>query len=131
MKQITIVAAVQDGLVARIAEVLEKANVNIESIDAIDVKDVDIVILTVDQYDVALHKLRDAGYDAITEDAVVIRLKDKPGSLAKVTRQLYDGGIHVHSIRLLQRQAGVAVVALAMDTPDKGMGLIQDLLDET
>ena len=128
MKQITIVAPIQDGLVARIAKVLGAAHINIQSLEAIDVKEFDIVVLTVDRYDEALQKLRDEGFDAVTEDAVVIQIKDEPGSLAKVTQRLYEGEIHVHSIRILHRQAGVAVVAVAMASPQEGIALIQDLL---
>jgi hypothetical protein len=124
------VAPLQDGLVARIAETLGKAHINILALDAMDVKDFDMVVLTVDRYDDALHELRDAGIDAVTEDAVVIRIKDEPGSLAKVTRRLHESGVYVSSIRILQRQAGVGVVAVAMARPQEGIALIEDLLIE-
>ncbi len=78
MKQITIVTPAQAGLMAEISDQLGKAGINIETLEAFVVRDWDIVQLTVSDYDRALRVLRDAGYDAITEDAVVINVKDQP-----------------------------------------------------
>ena len=128
MKQITIIAPIQDGLVARITKSLSDAGINIEYIDAKDVRDRDIVTLTVDRYDDALRTLRDAGYEAFSDDAVIINIKDKPGALAEITQRLYEGGIHMSSIRILYRQYGEAIVAVAMDQPEKGLELTRDLL---
>lgn len=128
MKQITIIAPRQDGLVSRISSVLAQAGINIESLDASDVKDTDIVILTVDKYNEALSALRDADLPTITEDVFVVNIKDEPGALAKVTKRLFDGGIHLHSIRLLSRQFGLALVAVATDRNEEAMDLLKDVL---
>jgi hypothetical protein len=128
MKQITIVTPVKAGLVADIAERLGTAGVNIESLEAFVVREWDIVQLAVSDYDGALTVLRDAGYDAITEDAVVINVKDQPGALARITRRLFEGGVDIRSVRILHRQAGEALVAISMDRTDEGMQLIDDLL---
>ena len=128
MKQITIVAPLEDGLVARISQTLGDADLNIESLEALNTQDRAVVTLTVDSYDDALRSLCDAGFHAITEDAVVINVRDEPGALAKVTRRLYEGGVHVHSIRILYRQFGEGLVAVAMDDNAKGIELIGDLL---
>ncbi len=85
MRQITIVTPGRAGLMADISDQLGKAGINIETLEAFVVCDWDIVQLTVSDYNQALVVLRDAGFDAITEDAVVINVKDQPGALAKVT----------------------------------------------
>ena len=100
MKQITIVTPARDGLVADISDHLGHAEINIESLDAFVVRGWDIVQLTVSDYDQALMVLRDAGYDAITEDAVVINVKDRPGALAQVTRRLHEADVAVRSMRI-------------------------------
>ena len=131
MKQITIVAPSQDGLVAHVTQTLGNADINIESIDAMNVQVRDVVVLTVNEYDRSLLLLRDAGYDAFSEDAQIVNIRDEPGALANITKRLYDGGVHIRSIRLLYRQFGEAIVAVAMDSPDTGMALIEDLLINT
>lgn len=128
MKQITIFAPVQDGLVARVSEVLGRAGINIESLDAMDVKDIDVISLTVDLYDRALEVLRDAGFNAISEDAVLVKIKDEPGALAKVTKRLYEAGIHVRSIRIIHRGDHAGLVAVSMDRTTEGLAAIRDLL---
>ena len=128
MKQITIVTPVQAGLMAEISDQLGKAGINIETLEAFVVRDWDIVQLTVSDYDRALRVLRDAGYDAITEDAVVINVKDQPGALAKVMRRLNEAGVDMRSMRILHRQAGEAMVAISMNRNDEAMRLIDDLL---
>jgi hypothetical protein len=128
MKHITIVAPTREGLMADISDHLGRARINIESLDAFACREWDIVQLTVSDYNNALKVLRDAGYDAITEDAVVLNVKDQPGALAKITRRLYEGGVHMRSIRILHRQAGEAMVAISMDRTEDGMRLVSDLL---
>ncbi len=80
MKQITIVTPARNGVVADISQVLGQADMNIETLEAFVVREWDIVQLTVSNYDTALTVLRDAGYDAITEDAVVVNVNDRPGA---------------------------------------------------
>ncbi len=128
MKQITIVTPAQTGLMANISDHLGNAGINIETLEAFVVRDWDIIQLTVSDYDQALLVLRDAGYDAITEDAVVINVKDRPGALAQVTRRLNDAGVGMRSMRILHRQAGEAMVAISMDRTEEAMRLIDDLL---
>jgi len=128
MKQITIIAPVQDGLVANISRVLGDAGINLDGLDAYDARELDVVTLAVDQYDKALQVLRDAGYDAVSDDALVVCIKDEPGSLARLTERLYQDGIEVSSVRILQRQMGLALVALATDRREEALTLIQDLI---
>ncbi|MHB0957478.1 MAG: hypothetical protein ACYC6N_22130 [Pirellulaceae bacterium] len=128
MREITLVTPAQAGLMADISDHLGRAGINIETLEAFVVRDWDIVLLTVSDYNRALVVLRDAGYDAITEDAVVINVKDQPGALAQVTRRLHEGGVDIRSVRILHRQAGEAMVAISMNRTDEGMRLIEDLL---
>ena len=128
MKQITIYAPVQDGIVARITDTLGGAGINIESLDAMDVRDLDVIKLMVDRYDDALQVLRNADFNAISEDAVVLKIKDEPGALAKVTKRLYEAGIHVRSIRIIHRGGHEGLVAVSMDRTVEGLAAIKDLL---
>lgn len=128
MKQITLVMQARRGAVADISDRLGREGINIESLEGFTVREWDIVHLSVSDYHRALAVLRDAGYDAITDDAVVINIPDQPGALAKVTRRLYEGGVEIRSVRILHRQAGEAMVAVSMDRTEEGMRLIEDLL---
>ena len=128
MKQLTIVAPLQSGLLANVTQLLGEAGINIESIDAADVEEWDIIQLTVDRYDEALQALRNAGYHAATEDVVVVRLKDEPGALAAVTKRLQAAEVYIRSVRFLQRHAGSALVAISLEQREKAMAVLQDVL---
>lgn len=128
MKEIVIVTQNRAGLVADISEVLGARNINIESFDAEEIQEMAVVELTVDRYDEALEALRDAGFDAVTEDAVVIRLPDEPGALGRVARRFKEADIDLRSVRIIRRQQGWAMVALATERTDRVMELVKDYL---
>ena len=128
MKQITIVTKNRDGLAADIAAVLGENDINIESLDAEEVVGMGVVTLTVDHYNRALQALRDAGWQAVTEDAFVIRVKDKPGALARVAKRFKDAGIHVRSIRIIQHEGEWGMVAVSAEPIDEARALVKDKL---
>ena len=128
MKQIVIVCRTKQGLVAEIAATLAERGINIESIDAEESGNVDVVTLTVDKYDEALQALLDLGINAVTEDVVLLRLPDKPGSLARVAKRFMDNNIHLRSIRLIHREDGEAIVAVSMDRSDEAMELVKEYM---
>jgi hypothetical protein len=128
MKEIVIITQNRAGLVADISDALAAKGINIETLDAEDAHDMAVVALTVDRYDEALGALRDAGFDAVTEDALVIRLPDEPGALAKVARRFKDANIDLRSLRIIQRQQGFALVALAAERTEQARALVKDYL---
>ena len=128
MKQITIVAEGDPGLLARISEILAARGINIETLDAETVHDQGIVILTVDRYDEALAALRDAGVPAVSEDAIIIRIPDEPGALAKISRRFHDAEIRLRSVRIIRRREGYGLVALSTERTEKALDLVRDVL---
>ena len=111
MKQITIIAESSAGLLTRVSEILAERGINIETLDAETVEDYGVVILTVDRYDEALAALRDAGVHAVSEDAIIIRITDEPGAVAKIARRFHDAGIPLRSVRIIRRHEGYGLGA--------------------
>ena len=128
MKEIVIVTQNRAGLLADISEALAVREINIETFDAEEVQDLAVVELTVNRYDEALQCLRDAGFDAVTEDAMLIRLRDEPGALARVARRFKDADIDIRSIRIIRRQKGSALVALATKRTEEARALVKEYL---
>jgi hypothetical protein len=128
MREIVVVTQNRAGLLADIAEILAARGINIETIDGEEVSETAIIQLTVDRYDEALQGLRDAGFDAVTEDAILIRLKDEPGALARVARRFKDADIDLRSVRFIRRQQGYAFVALATDRTEEARALVREYL---
>ena len=103
------------GVIADIASVLAAENINIESINTETTDNRGAVVLTVDNYDHALYVLNQAGFKAVGDDSLVIRLPDEPGALANVADRLKQAGINIQSMHILNRREGHAMIALTTD----------------
>ncbi len=127
MKQITIVTENHPNLFADITNALASRDINIESMDAEEIQGLEVVTLMVDQYDKALQALRDASLHAVTEDAVVLRIRDEPGALAKVAQRFKDEDVHIRSIRVIYRQDDWGLIAISMDRTERALAVVRDL----
>ena len=128
MKEIVIVSKQSDAMVAEITEALAAAGVNIEFLSAETVGGSGVVILTVDRYDDALRALARTPFKAISEDAFVIQLDDKPGELARITRRFKDANVNLRSIRIIRREGGKGIIAVAADRTDEARELLKDVI---
>ncbi len=128
MKQITIVGESDPGLLARASEILAARGINIETLDAQTVEDHGVLILTVDRYDEALVALRDAGIPAVSEDAIIIRIADEPGALARISLRFHEAEIRLRSVRIIRRREGYGLVALSTERTDQALDLVRDVL---
>jgi hypothetical protein len=128
MKQIAVVAPSRAGVLAEMTQALADAGVNIDTLDAESAGEQGVVVLTVDRYDVALQALHRAGFTAVTEDALLIKLSDEPGALAAVMMRFKDASLNVRSVRFMCRRDGYAVVAIGVERTDEAVALVKDLL---
>ena len=128
MKLISIVTESRDGVTAEIAALLGENDINIESLDAEEANGTDVVTLSVDHYNRALQVLRDAGWNAVSEDAMLVRVRDEPGALARVAKRFLDAGVTVHSIRIVQRGDDWGVIAVSADPIEDARALVKDNL---
>jgi len=128
MKQIVIVMNNRPGIVADIATILGEKGVNIDDIDAEAVGKMALVRMTVGNYDLALKVLRDAGFNALSEEVFLVRLDDKPGALAKVARRFKEKGIDIKSLRLVDRDGENAIAAISCEQPDEAKEMLKDML---
>jgi hypothetical protein len=87
-----------------------------------------VIILTVDRYDDAVRALHEAGYRAITEDALVLRIRNEPGSLAKIARRLAEASINIRSLRIAKHLGEETLVTLVAERPEEARELLRDCL---
>ena len=128
MKQIHIVSTNRIGLIAELTEALARADINIDSVDAEQVGDNAVIVLNVDQYGPALLCLREfQGLQIVTEDAILVKLKNQPGALAQIARRFTDAGISVRSVRFIQRDEDLALVAISTDRTEAALALVADV----
>lgn len=128
MKQITVMSRRDPDASLKVTELLGQAGVNIESIDVETLDETTLVVLTVDRYDDALCALQRAGLEALTEDVLLVRVDDQPGSAAAIGKRLRDEDIHLRSLRILRREGGKAIVAVSVDRTGRAVELLKDVL---
>lgn len=128
MKQISIVVKNAQGVLATIAELMAERNINITDIEAETVGETGVLVMSVDQYDTALQTLRDAGFNAISEESLLVRLKDEPGALARVAKRFSAADINIRGIHIISREGGESIVAISTERTDEAIKVVEDIL---
>ena len=129
MKQLSIITENRLGIVTEISEALAQENINIESIDAELAGNNVVVVLNVDQYDKALSIIRQFDtMQVITENAILIRLKNEPGALAKISRRFTNAKLDLRGIRFISRDQDYALVAISTHRTKEALLLVDDVL---
>ncbi len=119
MERIVIMVRDEVGVLSEITRVLANAEINVETINTQVNGEQGNIIISTDDTDRALFVLTDAGYTAVADDSLLLRLKDEPGALARVSRQLSDAGINIQSLHILDRKDGFSTVALSIVQADR------------
>jgi hypothetical protein len=128
MKQLTVLVPNQPGQLAKISEALAARDVNIEDFDVESNGADGLISLTVDKYDAALRALRDAGFRAVTQDTLLVRLEDKPGALAAIAVRLKNAGIDLRSMHIVRRTENVSIATLVTDNNARAAEILEDVL---
>lgn len=115
MRSIRVVVPNRPGLLAELTEVLAARGMDISQI-VVETDDTGAVVrMEVEDDDAALGVLTEAGYHAVSDDVVLARIQDRPGSLASLSRRLADANINIRSLHHVRRESGFALVAVSTD----------------
>ena len=124
MSRIIVMAKNEVGVIADISRVLADSGINIETISAEALDDKGTITLTADDYDGALRALTGAGFKTVTDDSLIVSLRDEPGALAKVAEKLKQGGVNIQSLHIVERRGDYTTVAILPDDRAKAEGLL-------
>ncbi len=128
MKQLTVITRNVPGQLADITALLADAGINIEDIEADGATEKGVITLTVDRYNLAMEVLSEAGFQAVTDDALVVRLADKPGALAEIALRFKDAALNLRSMHIIQREDGHSLASIVTDDNAKAAELVRDVL---
>lgn len=106
------------GSLARIAELLADAGINIEALAAWGLDGEGVVRLIVDDADRARRTLDEAGLGFEEHRVLATSLPNRPGELAKVCRQLADADVNIDALYILRAGTAGVDLALSVDEPD-------------
>ena len=108
--QLTVSLKSKPGVLAQLAKTLADARVNIVSLSADAVSGRGKVRVIVNDAVTAKRALRRAKYRFSEEPAFVVRLRNKPGSLARVAGRLAKARVNIKSAYATTAGRGAAVV---------------------
>ena len=94
-KQLAIFLDNRPGTLARLADALAKAKINVYAISTSDTVDHSVIRLVVDDHRRALHLFEEHGTLVVEDDVLNSEGDNKPGSLAKIAHKLADAKVNV------------------------------------
>lgn len=130
MKRITVISDDHKGLIADLSEMLAAEGVNILSINAQIDNGNAYLRLRTEPYDQALVLLRDHGYQAISDEVIILRIKHEPGNLARIARRLADNNVDIRGLTMIQSTRLFGLVAVATDNQDLSREILKEHLLE-
>lgn len=128
MKQITLVIEDKVGALADISYILGKAKINIDSISVAKVGPNAVIYLTVRDEKRAKEVLENNSYHVMSSETLVVKMKDQPGELSKLSKSLADNGVNIESIHMLTRDRENAVYSIRVDKTAKAEKILAPYL---
>ena len=119
MQRIVVMAENRIGAIAQIASTLAEGGVNLSSIATEDEGQHGVVIITTDRTDHALAILNEAGFKAVSDEAVLVQLPDQPGALANLAGELTGAGLNIRTFHIIERREDYATAAITTDDQER------------
>ncbi|HLD11378.1 MAG TPA: ACT domain-containing protein [Patescibacteria group bacterium] len=130
MKELTIVTDNKIGILAKIAQLLADANINIENIAAHGTEVQAIITLHVNKVKEAKKILKEKGFEVSESESLFIALPNKPGTLAEITRRLSEAHINLVSTHIINKKNNLTIIGLSTSNPGKARKILADVLYE-
>ncbi len=118
-KQLALFLDNRPGTLARLANELAKAKINIYAISTSDTVDHSVVRLVVNDYRKALLLFEEHGTLVVEDDVLMIEGANKPGELARIARRLADAKVNIeycYSATPAEAKRGLLVVRVSNPT---------------
>ena len=128
MREIIVTVNNQAGAVADVTSALALAGVNIEEIDGEGITESGVILLCVDKHEEGLAALAAAGFSASSEEALLVRVADRPGALAEIASRLKVEDINLRSLRIVDHVDQQCTVAIVAENPTAARRVLEDCL---
>jgi len=94
-KQLAIFLDNRPGMLARVADALAKAKVNIYAVTTSDTVDHTVIRMVVSDYRKALHVFEERGTLVVEDDVLMVEGSNKPGEIARIAHRLADARVNI------------------------------------
>jgi len=129
LKEITVITKDRAGVLADVSEALGKNGINIDSISLETSENKTAVVHIFTKQTVEAQKiLASTGFKVVDSHVLLVRMQDKPGELARVSKLLTDAGVGIRDIYMLDKQKNEKILALKTSGNAKAKKAIADYL---
>jgi hypothetical protein len=94
-KQLAIFLDNRPGMLARVADALAEAKINIYAITTSDTVDHSVIRMVVNDYRRALQVCEEHGTLVVEDDVLMVEGSNKPGEMARIAHKLADARINI------------------------------------
>lgn len=127
-KQLAVFLDNRPGTLARMAEALSEAKVNIYAISTSDTVDHSVVRLVVSDFRKAIHVFEEHGTLVIEDDVILIEGANKPGELARLARTFAEHKINIeYCYSATAPEAKKGLMILRVSDPKKALKVFNSL----
>ena len=128
MKTMVIVQPSEPGLLAEVTGVLARKAITLKDISGHVVGSTAVISLLTDPYHDGYQALSEAGYAVYASETLLVRLAEKPGALARLSRQLADADVDVRGLHIVNQDDRSAIVAIETANQDRAREVLKDQL---
>jgi hypothetical protein len=113
------------GEMARLAEEMAAAGVDLRAIGGGGLGDFGHFIMTTADDDTARRVLEDGHWVFYEGESLLAEVDDRPGGMARIARELADAGVNVLGHLFIGRWSDRATFAFVVDDPDKARPILE------
>ncbi|HHT88437.1 MAG TPA: amino acid-binding protein [Clostridiales bacterium] len=95
IKQLSVFIENKEGRLERVTQVLKDRNINIASFSLADTAEYGMLRMIVSDPDECRRALKEEGFSAKLTDVIAVKIPQRPGTLHKVLKVLYDANLSV------------------------------------
>ena len=128
MQRIIVNVKNEVGILAELTSLLADQGINIIGIDAEGSDESGVIVITTEDEDHhnALWHIANSGFKAISDESLVIRLRDEPGALAKIADRFRRHNINILSLHIVNRTKGFTTVSVSADDLETARRLVAE-----
>ena len=124
IKQISVFVQNEPGRLLEFTEVLQKAGINMTSLNLADVTDYGIVRVIVDDTEKAAAILKENMYNVIVNELLCVDVSDKPGALHEILVKLAENNLNISYMYGFSK-GGNASLVLKVNNLEKAIAALQ------
>ncbi|MCX6921973.1 MAG: ACT domain-containing protein [Verrucomicrobia bacterium] len=124
-KQLAIFLDNRPGTLARLADALAEASINIYAITTSDTVDHTVIRLVVSDYRKAMHVFEEHGTLVVEDDVLMVQGSNKPGEMARIAHKLADAKINIeYCYSATPADAKKGLMILRVSNPTKALKVL-------